>query len=719
MTKPIPGGIAYRLTDNDVLIATLDMPSQTVNTMNTLFDDILDHIVATLQSGAAQYKGLIITSGKPTFFAGGDLRRLLAFGPDDGLEAFIMVEAIKERLRQIEKQGVPVVACINGSALGGGLELALACHRRIALDNPKTEIGLPEVTLGLLPGAGGLVRLTRMLGLEKALGLLMEGRKLKVQEALDLGLVDEIAPTVEAMLAQAEAWILSGPSIVKPWDIKGYKMPGGDASTPKNRQLLTMAPAMLVKKTRGLLPAPGTILAATVEGSQVDFDTACRIESRKFAQLAVSPVAKNTISTFFFGMNAIQAGASRPQDIAARRFAKVGVLGAGMMGAGITYVAARAGLQVVLKDVTLDKAGSGKEYSRRLLDSQVAKGRLTDAQRDEILERIVTTAQAADLVGCDLVVEAVFEDAQLKAAVTREVLQVLGPDVVFATNTSTLPITRLAAASDTPANFVGLHFFSPVDKMQLVEIIRGEQTSDATVAAAFDFVRQIKKVPMVANDRLGFFTSRVFGSYIDEGLELLREGVQPELIDNVARLAGMPVGPLTVLDEVSLKLLADVRDANLKMLDAPGAGWVLKREASGEVLDFAYRQSGRLGKAYNGGLYDYVDGVRKVWPALRERFPAGSTAVPNVDVAERLLFRQVLEAFQCLDDDVLASELDGNIGSLLGIGFPTHTGGVFQYVDTYGVERFIERSRALADRYGARFDPPPALLVRAAAGSIV
>lgn len=706
-------GINYTTGADGIMIAAIDMPGQSVNTMNVAFDSLLSDLVRAVESGKDSLKGVIITSGKETFFAGGDLKRILAIAKGDEKTAFDMVESIKAAFRKLETKGVPLVAAINGSALGGGYELALACHHRIALRNPKTEIGLPEVTLGLLPGAGGVTRLVRTLGLEKALGFLMEGKRVGVDQALDAGLIDAIADTPDAMLEAAKAWIAANPGPTKPWDAKGFKLPGGDPSHPKIMQMLMVAPSVLYQKTRGLLPAPEAILATATEGAQVDFETACRIESRAFANLATSSVAKNLISTFFFGMSAVNGGANRPKGQEKRSFSKIGVLGAGMMGAGIAYVAAKEGIEVVLKDVSAEKAATGKDYSRKLLDHAIAKGRMTAEKKEAILSRILATGNAADLAGCELVIEAVFENQDLKAKVTREVEEYLPAGVIVGSNTSTLPIARLAKASRAQQNFIGIHFFSPVDKMQLVEIIRGDETSDATVAATFDFVRQIKKTPMVANDLLGFFTSRVFGSYIDEGLEMVREGVDPELIDNVSRLAGMPVGPLTVMDEVSTKLLSDVRQANLKMLDAKGSGWVKTREATAEIVQFLVEDEGRFGKAYDGGLYEYSGKEKQVWPKVRERFNSGSKTIPHQDIKDRVLFRQVIESFQCLEDGVLVSELDANIGSVLGIGFPQHTGGVFQYVDTYGPAEFVKRARELVAKYGARFAPPLALLNRA------
>ncbi len=705
-------GFLYEKDSDNIVTLTMDMPGQPVNTMNEAFDGFLDETVQRLEK--EDIAGVILTSGKETFFAGGDLRGLLAVTAADQEALFDKIAFIKERLRRLETLGKPIVAAINGAALGGGYEICLATHHRIAMKNPHTRIGLPEVSLGLLPGGGGVVRLVRRLGLEKALPFLLEGTKLRPQEALQAGLVDELAEDRDDMLCKARAWIKANPGARQPWDEKGYKIPGGTPVHPNVAQMVMAAPAMLKKKTKGLLPAPEAILAAAVEGAQVDLEAALRIESRYFVELVVTPVAKN-LMTFFFQMNELNAGASRPRGFAGFSVKKLGILGAGMMGAGIAYAAAKAGIGVILKDVSADKAEKGKAYSKGSLARQLAKGRASEDEMGAVLSLIQPTAEARDLEGCDLIIEAVFEDQELKARVTQEAEPCLAKGGIFASNTSTLPITRLAEAANNGENFVGLHFFSPVDKMSLVEIIRGEKTSDQTLARAFDFVRQIRKTPIVVNDSLGFYTSRVFGTFIDEGIALLEEGVDPVLIDNLARLAGMPVGPLTVQDEVSQQLVVKVRSANRKLLAAQGM--TLEENATDRVLGVVTGKHGRQGKAYNGGFYDYpANGRKRIWPQLYQLYHQPEVRIPEPDIRDRILFRQVIEAVKCLEEGVLRSVVDCNIGSIFGIGFPPHTGGQLQYINTYGIARFVERTRELAAGYGERFEPPGLLLEKAATG---
>ncbi len=705
-------GFRYEKDGDNIVTITMDMPGQSVNTMNEDFVDGLDETLARLE--ADDIAGVILTSGKETFCAGGDLRALLTVTEADRKELFARVTRLKEGLRRLETLQKPVVAAINGTALGGGYEICLATHHRIALKSPSLRIGLPEVSLGLLPGGGGVVRLVRRLGLEKALPFLLEGTKLKPEEALAAGLVDDLAENREEMLDKARAWIKTHPGAGQPWDEKGYQIPGGPPARPKVAQMITAAPAMLKKKTRGLLPAPEAILAAAVEGAQVDLEAALRIESRYFVDLVLTPVAKN-LMTFFFQMKELNAGGSRPEGFATSPVKRLGILGAGMMGAGIAYVAARAGIEVILKDVSLEKAEQGKAYSKKLLAKQLAKGRISEEKMGALLSRITTTVETRKLEGCDLIIEAVFEDQELKARVTREAEPCLAKGGVFASNTSTLPITKLAEAAKNEENFVGLHFFSPVDRMPLVEIICGEKTSDETLARAFDFVRQIRKTPIVVNDSLGFYTSRVFGTFIDEGIALLEEGVDPVLIDNLAKLAGMPVGPLAVQDEVSQQLVVKVRQANRKLLAAQGM--TLEENATDRVLGVVTGKYGRLGKAYNGGFYDYPEnGPKRIWPELYRLFHKPEVRIPERDIRDRILFRQILEAVKCLEEGVLRSVVDCNVGSVLGIGFPPHTGGQLQYINTYGIGRFVERTRELAAKYGKRFEPPELLLARVATG---
>lgn len=705
-------GFRYEKDSDNIVTITMDMPGQPVNTMSEAFHGFLKETMDALEKD--DFAGIVITSGKGTFFAGGDLKGMLTYTSDLAEERFARSMTMKNRLRQLESFGKPVVAAINGAALGGGYEICLCTHHRIAMKNPKSLIGLPEVTLGLLPGGGGVVRLTRLLGFEKALPLLLEGTKLAPEKALEAGLVDDLADDRDDLLSKAKAWIKANPEVQQPWDQKGYKIPGGDLSNPKIRGMITMAPSRLIKKTRGLYPAPKAILAAAVEGAQVDLETALRIETRYFLELLASPVAQNLI-TNFFQTNEIKSGANRPEGFEKSKVAKVGILGAGMMGAGIAYVAAKAGIEVVLKDVSLENAEKGKNYSVKVLDKQLAKGHTTEEEKAALLAKITPTAEAKDLAGCELIIEAVFEDTQLKAKVTQEAEAFLAEGGIFASNTSTLPITGLAEVSQDAAKFIGLHFFSPVDKMPLVEIICGEKTSDETLARSFDFVQQIRKTPIVVNDSRGFYTSRVFGTFIDEGCALLLDGVDPLLIDNLAKYAGMPVGPLTVQDEISQQLAAKIKAANRRMTEEAGGTWV--ETASERVLNIVNGEHGRQGKAYNGGFYDYSeDGGKKIWPKLYELFSQADVQISHDDVKDRLLFRQVIEAVKCLQEGVLRSVTDCNIGSILGIGFPPHTGGQLQYINTYGVDKFVSRANELAQKYGERFEPPALLLKKAEKG---
>ncbi len=556
--------IHYDLGSDQILTLTIDMPGQSANTMNADFRAALTEIVGKVKSDLDNIRGIIVTSAKKTFFAGGDLKELYKVTREDAGTFEDMVNGMKAEMRVLETSGKPIVAAINGSALGGGLEICLACHHRVVLDEDKIQLGLPEVTLGLLPGGGGTQRLPRMIGLEAAFPFLMEGKKVNPKAALKAGIVNELASSTDDMMAKARAFIDANPKSQQPWDQKGFKFPGGAPHHPAMAQKLAIAPAMLKQKTKGCYPAPERILSAAVEGAQVDFDNGSLIETRYFAELVIGQVAKNMTGTFWFQLNAVNAGESRPQGVEKETFRKVGVLGAGMMGAGIAYSTATRGLDVVLKDVSTENAEKGKAYSEKLLAKKVSRGRMTEEQKAEILNRIKATGSADDLEGCDLVIEAVFEDSNLKAKVTQEAEAKLAGNGLFASNTSTIPITQLAKASARPEKFIGLHFFSPVDKMQLVEIIVGEKTSDDTLARAFDYVQQIGKIPIVVNDSRGFFTSRVFGTFVNEGIAMLGEGIHPSSIENAGVLAGMPVGPLAISDEVSMTLMQHIRDQSKK-----------------------------------------------------------------------------------------------------------------------------------------------------------
>jgi 3-hydroxyacyl-CoA dehydrogenase/enoyl-CoA hydratase/3-hydroxybutyryl-CoA epimerase len=599
----------------------------------------------------------------------------------------------------------------------------LACHRRIAFDGPGIEIGQPEVTLGLLPGAGGVTRTVRMFGIQDALmDVLLQGPRMKPKQALETGLVDELVPSGADLLPAARSWIASvaedAEAAMQPWDREGYKIPGGTPATPKLAQVLPAFPANLRKQLKGApYQAPRHILSTAVEGAQVDFETATRIESRYLVDLITGQQFKNMAQAFFFDLQAINAGRSRPSDVPPRKAARIVVLGAGMMGAGIAYVGARAGLEVVLKDVSLEAAEKGKAASVRLLDKQVAKGRLTPKQRDQILGRISPTADVADARGCDVVVEAVFESQNLKHQVFAEVEDLLAPDALLCSNTSTLPITGLATGVKRSEAFIGLHFFSPVDRMPLVEIIRGKQTGDDAVARAYDLVRQLRKTPIVVNDSRGFFTSRVFGTLVLEAAAMFGEGVDPVTVERAATQTGFPAPPLAMIDEVTLTLSQRIRDEAKAAAADSDAG--LAEHPGMVVIDQMVDRFGRKGKAAGAGFYDYPDGGEKrLWPGLREHFARADIDVPFIDLQERYTFAMAIETVKCLDEGVLASVADANIGSILGIGFPPLFGGALQYVNGYdgGLSGFVARSRQLASAYGRRFDPPDLLLRKADAG---
>lgn len=701
-----------------VITLTMDDPAASANTMNETYIAAMASTVERLQAEKDSLKAVVITSAKSTFFAGGNLQMLAQIQPENAAEVFETLEEVKRQLRVLETLGVPVVAAINGAALGGGLEIALACHHRIVADDNRIEIGVPEVTLGLLPGGGGVTRTVRMLGLQDALmKVLLQGQRMKPAHAKSVGIVDEVVPA-DDLLDAAYRWIADYDGDAKqPWDRDGYKIPGGTPSSPKLAAFLPAFPANLRKQLKGApYPAPKAIMSAAVEGSQVDFATASRIESRYFVSLATGQIAKNMINAFFFELQAINAGASRPADVPQYRARKVGVLGAGMMGAGIAYVCAKAGIEVVLKDVTLEAAEKGKAYSERLLAKQVQKGRSTAEKAQQFLSLITPTADPNALAGCDLVIEAVFESEELKQKVFAEIAGVVEPDALLCSNTSTLPITSLADGIDRPDDFIGMHFFSPVDRMPLVELIVGEKTSDRALAQAYDVVRQIKKTPIVVNDSRGFFTSRVFGTLVMEGAAMVAEGVNPVTIERAATQMGFPAPPLAMLDEVTLTLPMKIRDAARAAGDSAGA---FDDHPGMAVADRLVTEFDRKGKAAGAGFYEYpADGPKHLWPGLWEHFVVEGVDVPVIDLQERMAFAMSLETVKCVDEGVLRSVADANIGSIFGIGFPPLHGGALQYINAYegGLAGFVRRTRELAERYGARFEPPALLVAKAEAG---
>ena len=699
--------IQYELQDGIATI-TFDEPNSPVNTMCRQWQQDLSALAAQVLQDKDAIKGLILASAKSTFFAGADLKAAMRLQPSDASAIFTEIELVKKNFRSLETLGKPVVSCLNGTALGGGWEVALIGHYRIAVDDRKIQFGLPEVTLGLLPGASGVTKMTRHLGLLGAQPYLVEGKLFSPKEAKALGLVHELIAPSDSVAAElrtrALAWIAANPSAQHPWEDKDYKVPGGTPSNPKVANLLVVAPAMIKKQTRGLYPAPEAILACMVEGLQVDLPTALRIESRYLAKLMTGINARAMINTFFFNLNAIKSGQSRPGKAARFKPAKVGLLGAGMMGAGIAFAQASKGIATVLKDVSQEKADTGKAYSAKLTQARVDKGHMSADEQQKILERIHATDQVADLAGCDLIIEAVFENRELKAKVTQEAEPMLAPGGFFASNTSTLPIGGLAKASAAPEKFIGIHFFSPVDKMKLVEIIRGQQTSDETVAHAFDYVQAIGKMPIVVNDSRGFFTSRVFGTFIMEGVAMLGEGIPAAAIENAGIQCGMPVGPLAVLDETALTLSLHVMEQTRADFEAAGKTYVA---SPGELLvaDMV-RLHKRPGRAGGAGFYDYPTekGVKKfLWPQLKPLFEKADVQWDINDLKDRLLYRQAVETARCLSENVLTSVHDANIGSIFGIGFPAWTGGAMQFIYGMGIDTFIKQADELAARFGAGF----------------
>ncbi len=693
--------IQYELS-NGIATLTFDEPDSSVNTMCLQWQADLTEATAQVVKDKDAISGIVLASNKTTFFAGADLKGLMRNKATDAGAIFTEIERMKKNFRTMETLGKPVVSCLNGAALGGGWEVALVGHYRVAVDDKKIQFGMPEVSLGLIPGASGITKTTRLLGLMGAQPYLLEGKLFNPREGLDLGLIHELVADAAALRPAALVWIATHPISAQPWDNKDYKIPGGTPANPKIAMALTVAPAMMKKASRGLYPAPEAALAAMVEGAIVDFDTALRIESRYLARLAVDPVAKNMINTFFFNMNAVKSGQSRPKGFAKYKPTKVGILGAGMMGAGIAYSQAARGIVTVLKDVTQEQADNGKAYSAKITQPRVDKGRMSPHDQAALLSRITATASYDDLKDCDLIIEAVFEQRQLKALVTKETEPMLAAGGFFASNTSTLPISSLASASSKPEKYIGIHFFSPVDKMKLVEIIRGQQTDDETVARAFDYVQALGKIPIVVNDSRGFYTSRTFGTFVREGAAMLGEGIPAAVIENAGIQCGMPVGPLAVIDETSLSLSVHVLDQTRADFIAEGKTFV---STPGDLLiERMVKELKRLGRAGGGGFYDYPQGEKKVlWSQLQLLFEKPEVAWNIQDIKDRLLYRQAIETARCLSEGVLATVHDANIGSIFGIGFPAYTGGAMQFIYGMGVDAFVKRAAELAAQFGEGF----------------
>jgi 3-hydroxyacyl-CoA dehydrogenase / enoyl-CoA hydratase / 3-hydroxybutyryl-CoA epimerase len=700
--------IEYEVDGDGIAVISWHMADRPMNVLNiasiAAFKENVDKALAD-----DAVKGIVIASKKNDFVAGADLTQLLS--SRDPKEVMDFGDTFKGTIRAMEASGKPVAAAINGTALGGGFEICLGCNYRVVADNPKTLIGLPEVKLGLLPGGGGTQRLPRLIGIREALPLLLEGTHLSPDKALKMGLIHAVVPA-DDLLAAAKKWIMEDGDPEQPWDKKGFSVPGGGPQSPKGYETFTAGGALLRQKTYGNYPAPHAIMSCVYEGLNCAFDAGLSLESRHFAALASDNVAHNMVRTLFFSMGDANKLKSRPKDVEKSSFTKIGILGAGMMGAGIAFVTASAGLEVVLLDSSQEAADKGKSYSEDLLNKRISRKRMTEEKRDGILGLIKPTTDFADLAGCEMVIEAVFEDRAIKADVTAKTEAVISEDAIFASNTSTLPITGLAEASSRPASFIGLHFFSPVDKMPLVEIIMGEKTGDVALARAMDFVKRIRKTPVVVNDSRGFYTSRVFATYVAEGLALLSEGVKPALIENAGRMAGMPVGPLALADEVSLTLMQHVAKQTKADLGDKYQG-----TPADPVVQKMVDDLGRDGKKAGRGFYDYPEGGdKRLWPGLADAFPLAVDQPDVEEIKKRMMYVQSVETARCMEENVVTSPQDADVGSILGWGFAPFHGGVCSMVDSIGIEDFVSECDRLAQAHGERFTPNKLLRDMAAKG---
>lgn len=705
----------HEIDDQGIVVLTWNDQSAPVNSLAQAAVAAFAEVLESLLVNDA-VKGIVLTSGKSDFIVGANLHEIQTM-PQDPATIMGFIRKLHVLMRRMETAGKPVVAALNGTALGGGMEIALACHQRIAADNSKARFGFPEVNLGLLPGGGGTQRLARLLGIQAAMPWLLQATQAKPAEALAAGLIHAVVPA-DQLISAAKEWALNNPKAIQPWDDKKFRLPGGEVQSAKAAQAFMGAEAMLRKKTQGNYLAPQAILQTLFEGCQLPIDAALEIEAKYFTELLLSDQAKAMIRTFFVALQDANKLKNRPKDVEKKQFKKVGILGAGMMGAGIAYSSTLSGMDVVLLDTKQEAADRGKAYSEGILKKRVTRGKMTQEKADAQLGRILATTDFNDLAGCDLVIEAVFEDRTIKADVTAKAEAVIGSDAIFASNTSTLPITGLAQASQRPEQFIGLHFFSPVDKMPLVEIIMGEQTSQHTLAWALDYVQQLRKTPIVVNDSRGFYTSRVFSTYVMEGMALLKEGVAPALIENAGKKAGMPVGPLALSDEVTLELMNRIGTQTRKDL---GDAYVA--HPADEVVKYMVEEADRIGKRTGKGFYDYPatddkTAKKMLWSGLAERFPLAVTQ-PDADyVVKRLLHVQAVETLRCVSEGVITRAHEVDIGSIFGWGFAPHTGGTISYVETIiGMDRFIAEANELADAVGERYRVPANVIEKAAAGS--
>jgi 3-hydroxyacyl-CoA dehydrogenase/enoyl-CoA hydratase/3-hydroxybutyryl-CoA epimerase len=704
--------LTLEVDGDGIALITLDDPGKP---MNVVSPEWIDELIDAVERVAAdtKIKGAVITSAKPAFMAGADLKYIytLSGGAITPHQAFEFSQRPSVRMhRRMETCGKPFAAAINGLALGGGYELALACHYRVIVDDPRAVVGLPEVTVGLLPGSGGTQRLPRMIGVEKSLPILLEGKPVAPAEALRLGMVDAVVPA-SALIETARQWILKSPDPVRAWDKKGYRGSGG-LLNPAIANVMTFQPAMIGAKTQYNYPAPIVILDCIFEGTMMPFDKALNLESKYFAKLLCDPVSRNLIRTTFINKGEAMKLARRPKGVPNSKVKKLGVLGAGMMGSGVAYVSAAAGIDVVLLDSSVDLAEKGRAVCAKLLAKAVERGQKPQSAADEALARIKSTAEYGDLADCDLVIEAVFEDPKIKADVTRKAEAAIGVAAIFATNTSTLPITGLAKASARPKQFIGLHFFSPVERMPLVEVIMGADTSQETLAKSLDLVAQLKMTPIVVNDSRGFYTSRVFQTFIHEGMRMLEDGVAPALVENAAKFAGFPVGPLALVDEVTVELPWKIVKES-----AAALGSAFVKPCAYEVMRRMIEEFKRCGKRYGKGFYDYPEGgVKRLWSGLKDAFPLAAVQPSVEELKRRFLYIQSLETARCIEEGVVSHAADADVGSLLAWGFPSWTGGPLSLIDTVGAANFVAGCKRMAERYGARFAPSTWLSERASRG---
>lgn len=702
--------LTYEVGDDGVAVITMDVPGSSANVMTPAFRADLAGAIERVTSDP-DVIGAVITSAKADFMAGGDLKAMVAqFSvPMSRQEAFGIATLMSPLLRKLETCGKPFVAAINGAAIGGGLELALACHARVALDDPKVQLALPEATLGLIPGAGGSQRLPRLIGVQKALPILLKGSRIGARQALEMGLVSSTVANGLVRAARAQA-ALANP--LQPWDRKGYQVPGGAGFFDADLgALYNLTATAIAKDSNRNYPAPIALLNVVARGIGLPIEAALHLESCNFAKLVLDPVARNMVRTSFVSKGELDKLARRPQPVAPADLKQIGVIGAGLMGGGVAQVCAAAGLDVFLIDASVEQAAAGKQRLADAFAKQVQRGRMQQENADAILARISAGADYSLLSGCDLVIEAVFEDRKVKGEVLRKLQEVLRPDAIIASNTSSLPITGLAHGMVNPERFIGLHFFSPVERMPLVEVVTGELTSQQTLAHALDFIKVLRKTPIVVKDARGFFTTRVISAYLTESIGMLAEGVKPALIDNAARLAGMPIGPLSLVDELTIEL--GYNAMNQEKADL-GAAW---KEPPGYPVQHKFvTELERRGRRYGKGFYDYTDGRKTLWPGLAAVYPPAAVQPDVAELKTRMLYIQSLEAARCFEEGVIGEASEGDVGSVLGIGFPAYTGGVFSLIDTVGLGAFVATCDSLAGRFGERYRPSAWLKARAARG---